>query len=288
MKFKTCFTTVIFNQNIPYFDDFLKSLSNQSYSNFTLLLFNDGVINLEKYLKDYNGHYKIVPLNNKNSIAENRSELLKYLNNTNFINCIFGDSDDFFPSNRIEVNLNYLKTHDIVINDLFLVAENKEIISKNYLQLNNLQSVEFNDIKRKNCLGLGNTAIKIEALPTELIFNTDIAAVDWMLFSRMLAKQKTAIFTNETYIFYRQYTLNSIGLKGITKERLLKGVNIKQRHYKHLNQELGCFSKELKEIIELKEYLSNENNLNDYFNKIVFLKILNPQWWEEIKTLNEI
>jgi hypothetical protein len=288
MKFNTCFTTVIFDQNIPYFNDFLQSLENQSYLDFTLLLFNDGVNDLRKHLQNYSGHYIIVELNITNSIAENRSELLKYLKESHFTYCVFGDSDDFFPKNRVKVNIDYLNAHDIVINDLFLVNENGEPLSENYLQLKNLQLVNFEDIKRKNCLGLGNTAIRKESLPQNLNFNTDIAAVDWMLYSRMLFEKKTAIFTNDTYIYYRQYPNNSIGLKNITINRLIKGIKIKESHYQNLNQDLDCFNQELKEIINLKKYISNKDNLKNYFNKIVSLKLLNPQWWEEIKTLNEI
>jgi hypothetical protein len=288
MKNSTCFVTVIFNENITYFNDFLISLEEQTNKHFDLLIFNDGVSNLNKITKSFKGTYQIIDIPKNLSISENRSFVLSCLKKSDYQYCVFGDSDDYFPKNRVEINLNYLKTHDIIVNDTHLVDQNKNSIIETYFNIENEQEIKFQDILSKNCCGLGNTAININALPQNTNFNTEIAAVDWMLFSRMLYEGKSAIYTNQTYIYYRQHDLNSIGLKSINKERLLRGIKIKISHYKNLIEEYGICNLELEQLKKLSGYCSNSINLEKYTNKILSLNLNNPMWWEEIKTLKEL
>ncbi len=288
MKKSTCFTTVIFNENITYFNDFLISLEEQSNKNFDLLIFNDGVKNLNQITKSYKSSFHIIDLPKNLSISKNRTFLLNFLKKSDYKYCIFGDSDDYFPKNRVEINLNYLKDYDVIVNDTHLVNQAKVSIIKTYFNIKNKQEIKFQDILSKNCCGLGNTAINISALPQNTNFNTEIAAVDWMLFSRMLYEGKSTIYINQTYIFYRQHDLNSIGLKSINKGRLLRGIQIKIIHYKSLVEEYGICNFELDQMLELYDYCVNRNNINKYTDKILSLNLHNPMWWEEIKTLKEL
>ena len=45
---KVAVFTVIFPDNMPMFNDYLVALEKQSFTNFDLLIFNDGVVNLEE------------------------------------------------------------------------------------------------------------------------------------------------------------------------------------------------------------------------------------------------
>lgn len=283
-----CFATVIFNQNLKFFDSFLNSLSNQTNNNFTLLLFNDGVDNLNQLISNFKGKYKVITLKSKNTIAQNRTELLAYLKLSDFEYCVFGDSDDYFPENRIAVNVELLHEHSIIINQLSLVDGNNNLVCAGYFHLTDKQSVLFEDVQSKNCFGLGNTAIKVKDLPQKIEFNQDIIAVDWLLFSRMLIKNKTAIFTDKTQVYYRQHDSNIIGLKSINSSTVSKGINAKISHFKSLVEEYNICNDELNQIKKLSKYCSTLHNLDIYINKVLSLGIINPMWWEEIKTLEEL
>ena len=114
MKKSTCFATVIFNENITYFNDFLISLEEQSDKHFDLLIFNDGVQNLNQITKSFKGTFHIIDLPKNLSISENRTFLLNFLKKSDYKYCIFGDSDDYSPKNRVEINLKYLKIFRIL------------------------------------------------------------------------------------------------------------------------------------------------------------------------------
>lgn len=288
MKNNVCFSTVIFDQNFPYFKDFLISIAEQTYKEFTLLLFNDGVPELNTLLLGHDINYEIVNLNPNNSIAQNRTQMLNYLKQSTFEYCVFGDSDDYFPANRVEKNIELLKEYDIVTNNICLVNNNKKVLIQDYFQLQNKTIIDINYISNKNCCGLGNTSVRIKALPDNVSFEIDIAAIDWLLFSRMLIEHKTAIFTSETYIYYRQHDMNAIGFKTIDEERILKGIEVKKKHYEFLHKEYGIFKNLLQDMVVLIDYCSLKDRLKIYLNKILSLNIENPMWWEEIKTLEEL
>lgn len=288
MNNKICFVTVIFPGNLAYFKDFITSLENQSISDFDLIIFNDGVPDLSDYLSQSSLHVQVIDTDR--SIAGIRSLLLNFLRKSTYELCVFGDSDDYFPENRIEKNLDFLAQYDLIVNDLVLVDQQRNLLLDKYLsqRLPNAQVITYDDIKHKNVCGLGNTAIRVSALPDNLDFSDEILAIDWVLFSRMLLGGCKAVFTNETYIYYRQHTANSIGLKDLSKERVQRGIDIKYNHYLSLNHDFGILHEELKEIKRLKNHVSSEENLTEYFHKIISLNISAPLWWEEIKTLNEI
>jgi len=288
MKELTCFLTVIFPENVIFFKDFVDSINEQTSKNFQLLIFNDGVEDVKTLIGSILIDYEVISLPKELAIAQNRTFILEYLKQSIFKYAIFGDSDDYFPRNRVEVNLRYLSEYDIVINDTHLVDINKISLMSEYFMLKNRDTIAFNNIKNKNCCGLGNTAIKISALPNNISFNSNIAAVDWMLFSRMIYEGNSAVYTNETFIYYRQHNLNSIGLKSITKERLLKGISIKLNHYSNLVDEYNICHKELSEYRALAQYCLNEGNLKRYLESILSLNLQNPMWWEEIKTLQDL
>src|SRR5690606_34850369 len=149
-----------------------------------IIIFNDGVKDIDRLKILIEVEYSIVDFPEEITIAQNRSFVLAYLKQSKFHYAIFGDSDDYFPSNRVEVNLDYLNSYNIVINDTHLVDYNGVSLMSKYFNLKNKEKIGFNKIKNKNCCGLGNTAIQINALPTNIDFNDNIAAVDWMLFSR--------------------------------------------------------------------------------------------------------
>ena len=125
-----CFCSVIYPGNLIFLDSFLKSLENQTDKEFTLLLFNDGIESLNFYLNDFELKYKIIQVSG--TIINIRTQVFNYLKNSEYTNTIFGDTDDYFPENRVSVNKLLLEENDVVANDLCLVTEQEEKITGYY------------------------------------------------------------------------------------------------------------------------------------------------------------
>lgn len=275
----TCFCSVIHPGNIEYFSDFLESLKAQTDKNFTLLLFNDNVVNLDLYLNEYHLPYKIIAA--KGSIAEIRYQMLQHLLKSDYKFTIFGDTDDFFPNNRVAVNKLLLQNYDVVVNDVWLVSAKGEVVAKAYWENRQVlkQPITFNSIKDYNFIGLGNTAIRTEILYTMPGFEAALKVVDWFLFSTLLYKNNLkVIFTSETYIFYRQHQENLIGRKKITLQKLKNICITKSEHYTML-------AKEIPEMQEMALRYGNFIKVNDFDDMSMLdkciTKIPNPFWWEE-------
>lgn len=268
MKNKIAFLTTIFPINKQYLYDFFDSLKNQTYQNFDLIVVNDEYRDFDSIKMRYNKILNIIELQYSDTPAKNREYGINYCIDNNYDILIFGDSDDYFENNRVEKSIEFLKKNDIVVNDLSLFDKNG-VYEEKYLshRLKNLEVIDFEFIKDKNIFGLSNTAIKLNRLQKILISN-DLIAVDWYLFSMLLMEGKKAVFTDETVSYYRQYQQNTVGLKKLDKELFNKGIEVKKKHYKALNQTNRLFNLELERLHILK------------FSNVKQIK--NPLWWELI------
>jgi glycosyltransferase involved in cell wall biosynthesis len=272
---KVAFYTTIFPMKKEYLEDFFESIKNQTYKEFDLIIVNDGFEDFETFLKKFN-ELEIIELKGNGNIAHNREIGIKYCIEHNYDFLIFGDSDDYFQSNRIEISLKYLieGNCDIVVNDLTLFSTN--VIEDKYIsnRIENNVEIEFDFIRNKNIFGLSNTAIKVKSLDDKINIPSEIQVVDWYLFSFLLLKNKKAKFTNETISFYRQYNNNLVGLKELSLESYKKGIEVKKNHYTSL---LNIF-----DIEYIKEQLSRLSNIDNNKLKNINSKIKKPLWWELI------
>ncbi|MDD2986292.1 hypothetical protein [Flavobacterium sp.] len=275
---ETVFCSVIFPANLPYFEDFIRSLENQTDTAFTLLLFNDGIAELEDYLKNTSLNYQLVKI--QGSIPQTRTYVLSFLKHSHFSKIIFGDTDDYFSENRVEVCKKLLEDYDIVANDLVLVSQNKTVLGdlfwKNRKEV--AQPINLASITHYNFLGLGNTAINRNVLPEQISFNSDLIAIDWFLFSVILQSDVKVVFSSESHVFYRQHDANSIGRKTMTFADFKKGITIKLNHYRTL----ALHNPDFKVLANQYEAFMPQLTA-DYFNEISKQKIENPFWWEEIQ-----
>lgn len=265
---KVAFLTTIFPMNGQYLVDFFDSLQHQTNNNFDVIVVNDGCKEFEKIKTVYEKMLNIIELQYSNTPAKNREYGINYCIENGYDILIFGDSDDYFEQNRVEKSLQLLKEYDVVINDLNLFDESG-VYEEQYLshRVKNLAIVEFEFIKDKNICGLSNTAIKLEGI-SKIDIPDDLIAVDWYLFSMLLIEGGKAVFTNETISYYRQHQQNTVGFQKLDEASFKKGVDVKQKHYRALNERSNGFSQEL-------ERLSN-SNFDDRKN------VDHPLWWELI------
>ncbi len=211
MNKRIAFLTTIFPMKVEYLYDFFNSLEKQTYKNFDIIVVNDGYENFKLIIDKYNT-LDIIEVKYSNTIAKNREYGISYIIENDYNILIFGDSDDYFKENRIEKSVELLNSYDIVVNDLSLFDEDSIYINK-YIsnRIENKTEINFKFIEDKNIFGLSNTALNMNILE-KIEFNKDLVAVDWFLYKSLLKLKYSAIFTNETETYYRQYENNTIGL----------------------------------------------------------------------------
>lgn len=265
----TAFLTTVFPLCENYLDDFFKSLVSQTDNDFDLIIVNDGFKKLPFFIAKYTA-LNIIEVISNNTPIQNRIAGLNYVLEKKYENLIFGDSDDYFAENRVEVSKSLLLNNDIVVNELILFNE-----------LNRTDSI-FKDIKfstqdlvEKNIFGLSNTAIKTTAIrDINLEPITDVVAYDWYLFSLLVFKGFTFKFTSETYSYYRQYELNTLGISfKLNEKNLYNLIRVKKmhlqalkKHYIEINNRKYylIFEKEQKTLQELEGFLEKQEDTRDY------------------------
>jgi glycosyltransferase involved in cell wall biosynthesis len=281
MPNKVAFFTVFYPEVEPYLEDFLTSLQRQTFKDFTLVIFNDG-LEIEK-LDNYGLDFRVFDASG--TPAKIRETGISYLREHDYDFIIFGDSDDFFAENRIEVSLDKLRAFDIVVNDLSLVDASGATFESGYFsaRMTNNTQIWFEQIREKNIFGLSNTGVRRDVLE-EVIFDDSLIAVDWYFFSMLLLQQKKAVFSNDTTSFYRQHQKNTAGFLHLTENKVLKSFEVKTRHYRGLSTVDPRFQKMAVDFEQAwKRVRDNPDFLIDYCRKID--QYLNPKpfWWEEAR-----
>lgn len=294
-KNNTAFLTTIFPNSLGFLNEFLNSLSNQTDLNFDLLVVNDGVENFESYFEKFTKLNTIEIVSCKSPV-ENRIEGLNYVINAGYENLIFGDSDDYFENNRVELSKKELNKFDIFVNDLSIVTGNEFV--KNVFESKINKSINFEKtILLSNIFGLSNTAMKTNCLSKlNLEIPSHIIAFDWFLYSLLIVLEKKSVhFSSKTSTYYRQHENNTIGLNfNLDPESFIKEIEIKKTHLKEMknyclkNNKIDyslIFDKELKGIEEL-EVLTNKNSELTNYLKIVNTNIdaIFDGWWSRILT----
>jgi hypothetical protein len=278
----TCFFSVIFPSNEKFINTFLTSLENQTVKEFDVVIINDGI-------EKYDHYFELFPNLNLNiynytsSIAGIRNYGLNKIIELGYKDVVFGDSDDYFSENRVELSLRSLNKTPIVFNDISTVDIYNNIIKENIWKSRfcNNKYIERNFISNKNVLGLGNSAINVNLLK-DLIIPEDCIAIDWYIFNEIFKNNK-AIFIEDTVTYYRQHQSNIVGSKSIKIDQLNNIVKIKKQHFDYFKDLSSLVHLDLEGFIS---FVKDENIANDYM-EFIESKNINYFWWEETNYLIE-
>ena len=208
------FLTTIFPMKEQFLIDFFDSLSRQTYQFFDVVVVNDGYSDLNALKSKYD-MLNIVELAYSSTPAKNREHGINYCIENKYDVLVFGDSDDYFSDNRVELLLSALNHNDIIVNDVSLFDDNG-VYEDKYMsnRLKNDSNVGYDFIQNKNIFGLSNTALKTNVL-NKVTFDQNLIAVDWCLYKELLKNGCNAVFTNKAITYYRQYKNNTVGLQAI-------------------------------------------------------------------------
>ncbi|MEY8198224.1 MAG: NeuD/PglB/VioB family sugar acetyltransferase [Colwellia sp.] len=279
-KPRIAFLSTIFDMKAEILRLFLKSLSEQTYSKFDLIILNDGYKGFDDLKNEYPG-LKIIELPPADSIAKNRQILINYTIKNSYDIAIFGDSDDYFPENRVATSVRLLKKNDVIVNDLSSF-NGSGFLKENILsrRLKDLDSIDSSFILDKNVFGMTNTAMNLAVLSkSEVEFPSDLIAVDWYFFSILLKNGANAIFTDQTVTYYRQHENNTVGIASNSLDSINLAFNVKEIHYSKMALEHPEYKCLYKKIIDLKDKIRRNDDLivqmqtkNEYYPDLL--------WWE--------
>lgn len=269
------FGSVIYLNAVPFVDEFLRSLSSQTFKEFTLLLISDGVdeSTIFRLINNYNIQYEIISYQNNFTPAELRINLLREAKVRGAEYIILGDIDDTFSTNRVEDSITALKFNNQLgfVYNKFLLMNSKSAMPKLNSETKNAEY-----ILEYNYLGLSNTAINMGYMTDnfiESLVECKSHVFDWYLFTRLLLNGIEGELIPNAITYYRLYGDNYVGIPTMTRNMIDKEIYVKTEHYKLLSKYDDNY-KILFNAYKNKEYDIN-NGKEKYF------------WWNLTKMKNE-
>ena len=293
MRNDTLLLAVVFEEVKPFLDEYFTSIDSQTEKNFDLLILKD------KYKdKIPGGKTKniVIDIENNDSPAQIRQYGIQYAIKNNYKNIIFTDTDDNYSQNYVESLMLGLENNDFVYSNIVPV-DNNDITINNYFSLPH-ETKRYEQIINYNFIGLGCSAVRSEII-REINIPSDIIAVDWYLYTILLLNGFAGKLVEIASVYYRQHYNNTVGgLKQLDRVRLLKGIDIKEKHYLYIynyclenNYKSVAKEYEIKyqEMLALKLFLQENINLEKYINTInINLNTVYKGWWSEIISIEEL
>lgn len=259
-----------------YLELFLKSLSNQSYSNWRLLVRDDGstdntLMILNKFKKNISQEMLFIKDEMGNVGVRKNFSIILSSSSAEYI--MLADQDDVWLPQKIEKSLDlilglenvYGNQPSLVFTDLKLIDRNGNIFSNSFWQYRGLdpsKGLKFNCLLVGNvitgCTVMLNRSLLKKALPIP----EDVFMHDWWLGLVAIAFGKVA-YIEEPLILYRQHDNNLIGSG--------------KRDISNFIYTIYDDLKNIKRVIR-KDILKTQMQANAFLD--VFSKELHPQFYE--------
>lgn len=273
-----------------YLNDYISSLKNQTYQDFDILIANDGFSDLRSTFEANSFHCKSFDV--KGTVSLNRRSIIRHAMEMGYQKLVFTDCDDMFEKNRLEVVNGLLDNSAVVVNDLDISDENGMDIKAKYFSRRFSEAAKINEktIITGNIMGLSNTAVRVEALnDLPALTKGDSIAFDWYLWACVFHLGNEAHFTSKTTTKYRIYGNNTAGLpQALNESNVLKGIKVKQQHYKLMSQFNSSYAELYSNFIDLSNKWTNNAWRNDYIGALIENAIDNHMWWENIRPPSEV
>jgi len=279
----TCVFTVVYPGMEAWLPDFADSLRRQDSKAFDLVIVNDG-LDPESLANLQNG-FNCTILEPAGGIAENRLSGFRYLLKAGYSNTVFADADDGMVSNRVRISVQLLRDCDIVANDLDIIDADGEIVRTSFWsdRLLDLSTISRDDILDANMIGLGNSSVRTSIL-ADIVIPAEIEVIDWYLYSLLLEKGHSAVFTTRTTTLYRQHDSNILGaaIEGMDESTLKKWIQIKAVHYNALRDVSHEYRQKHVFYSELAHRMEEPGVLAGHIASRSAKGVENPFWFEMV------
>ena len=221
-------TVYVTNYNYQdYVEKAIKSVLHQSYTDYELLIFDDGSTDdslsiIEKY--QHNPKVTIIKQNNQGLIKTSNNALS--IAKGQYI--IRLDADDYLDSNALLVMVNHLETHeqyDLVYPDYFEIDDNDNI--RTIIQRKNLENMKILDLPMHGAC----TLIRKDVLTKLGGYDTNVQRQDGYNFWIKFIQQCTPSNINLPLFYYRKHlkSLTASNTKIIRARQRIKADFIKNQ-----------------------------------------------------------
>lgn len=280
-KIKIAFGTVVYREALCFRKEFMKSIKNQSYKKFDLLLICDNLDDFEKKIVVNEIEDAKLFYFQGYSPSDLRIKLIEIAIENEYDLLIIGDFDDVFSENRVlEYKRQYNKKITFFYNDLFYYGTKKNFFGKLPGLVQNIDK-----IREENFLGLSNSGINLKKITENTLkkySGKNIQIFDWLLFSILLIKGGKGKKIKKCGTYYRIHQNNIAGESIINAIEIKREIKIKKIHYELL-QDIGFKfpSQLLNKYIAIEKELFENKKLDHYsYRKCNF-------WWSKIKSTDE-
>lgn len=273
--------SVVYPQALPYLSDVRDSALIQTRKDFDVVVVNDGC-NKQRILDELKG-LNVTILEAEGGFAGNRLQGINYARSHNYKYILFCDADDSFTADRYERTIAaFEKTNaDIVVCNLNIVDEKFNPLINDYFnkELPESHEIDAEFIRTKNIFGMSNTAILLEALKEE-IHIPETPIVDWYLYTLLLIKGLKAQYIADSWVNYRQYSSNMIGINKFDVASFRRLAGLKHDHYRLLTEAGYVQFNRLNQDSETLQTLSDEE-IESIVNRELTIHP-QPLWWQII------
>ncbi|MBF8983792.1 hypothetical protein IZY60_09605 [Lutibacter sp. B2] len=277
---KIAFGTVIYDEAFSYFEEFAKSLNNQVYNNFDILLLNDNLMNQKVELIKNELKFKPMVWKGKDGSKpyELRIELIKKAKFEGYDLLILGDFDDTFSETRISsIVEEYDEKYGFFYNELYLLDQSM-IFFRNLPE----QTLKIDHILESNYLGLSNSALNLNLINKELIcdlYKCNNVVFDWFMYSVFLNSGLKGKKIKNGKTFYRIHGFNIAGKSENSFKDVAKEIDIKIKHFLSLKDKNKKFEEKLNFYIDLKKKIQGSE-----IDILRYLDQENDNWWGKINS----
>lgn len=290
---KTLFASVIYPNIEEYIEDFIRSLTKQTYKEFQLLIINDGLKD-EKVLKQFYERFDNVSILEYDGLGLNPSELrveiIKFSIKNRYDLLIFGDIDDTFSSRRVEAVVNnYSNEFAFYYNELLVMDTKKDFFAgklkkyiKNKMELDNY-----------NFIGMSNSAVNIKLIHEVLCHIDNLKkciAFDWYFYTLLIKLGFSGVKVEKAITYYRIYDNNIAGVTNLLNlNKLNSGIAVKKFQYEALSKYDISFIEKLDKVKILEAKIHNEVGFSNKYIKYINNNYKNSVfWWENIRLIDEV
>lgn len=285
---KLAVATVFYKGVESYAPDFLDGLRRQTDTEFTLVIANDGMAEVERLMAGYLLPCELFDV--AGTPAGVRKQLLRRVAEAGYEVVILADADDVCSDNRVAVCRALLERENLVATDLVLWDSGSGSREPWLRQrFGSERRIDLDDLRDANCCGGSNMAARVAELTLHIDAVQDhLVAFDWALFTRVLLTGGSVRFTDQARSDYRQHGSNLAAPFGFDEESVFRGVRVKAQHYAALSDCPG-FSARARSFSELEQRLLASTELLSRYTAAVREHCpATPLWWEAIRPAEEL
>ena len=215
--------------------DSVKSILNQSYKNFEIILVNDDVENKDfiKTISNLDNRIKLLHNEKNLGAGESRNRAIRYTKGDYIAFC---DCDDLWKENKLKFQLNYMKQFDLNFSytSYDIVDEDNNVINMR----NAPSNINFTKLRNSCDIGLSTVIIKKNILEkNQYRFASLKTKEDYVFWLRIIKKSIYIRGLNKNLTYYRK-TKNSLSSNIFMN--LYNGYNVYRKFMKY-NFITSCF-----------------------------------------------